>query len=126
MVSVLRSIESSRRLQSSMVAYTIPECFGLRHVILLLPGSSIPPAFLADSDTCSCMPTSVATEQVVVISDPYVVSQVLSNSSFDKLENCGYESSDLVSQPDTCSYGVAICIDSCLLGLAYSRSLRVH
>lgn len=35
-------------------------------------------------------------EQVVVISDPYVVAQVLSNSSFDKLENCGYESSDLV------------------------------
>ncbi|KAK9837888.1 hypothetical protein WJX74_007245 [Apatococcus lobatus] len=34
--------------------------------------------------------------QVVVISDPYVVSQVLSNSSFDKLANCGYESSDLM------------------------------
>ncbi|KAK9856118.1 hypothetical protein WJX84_001364 [Apatococcus fuscideae] len=34
--------------------------------------------------------------QVVVISDPYVVAQVLSNSRFDKLDNCGYESSDLM------------------------------
>ena len=38
----------------------------------------------------------LANEQVIVVSDPFVVAQVLSNRSFDKLENCGYQSSDMV------------------------------
>ena len=45
---------------------------------------------------------NVPDDQVVVISDPFVVAQVLSNSSFDKLANCGYESSDLVRQFSLC------------------------